>query len=97
MERFWTLNYCSIRLVEYSPQPDEETPEDDNTLQAALSAQIRKTNFQHQGAVANDRTGPTKSQESRCPKAESQDLSKLTQAIFVMKAEMGIMRSLAEQ
>ncbi len=31
-------------------KPDEEAPEDDNTLQAALLAQACKTNFEHRGA-----------------------------------------------
>ena len=72
-------------------KPDEEASEDDDTLQAAISAQVRKTNFEHRGAIANDRTGPKKSQESRSPKVEFSDLTN-SQVFFNMKAEMGIMR-----
>ncbi len=71
-------------------KPDEEAPEEDNSLQAALSAQASKS-FEHQGAAAHVRGGPKKSQESRSPKAESSDIAKLTQAVLNMKAEMSIM------
>ena len=67
-------------------------PEEDDSLQAALSAQVRKTNFEHRRAAVYDHNGSKKCQESRCPKAESSDLSTLTQAIFNMKAKMGITR-----
>ena len=35
-------------------KPDEEAPEDDDTLQAALSAQVRRTNYENCGAAAHD-------------------------------------------
>ena len=38
--------------------PDKEAPEDDDALQAALSAQIHKTNYENRGADAHDTNGP---------------------------------------
>ena len=64
----------------------------DDTLQAALSAQVRKRPFKHRGALDNDRPGPTQSQESRPRRRESSILLKLTHMSFYMKAKMGIMR-----
>ncbi len=45
-------------------KPDEGAPEDDDTLQSALSAQICKTNFEHRGAAAYDCKEP---KEIHCP------------------------------
>ena len=73
-------------------KPDEEAPENDESLQAALSAQVCKTNYENRGAAAHDRNVPKKNQESRSPKPESSDISKLTQVVFDLKAEMGSMR-----
>jgi hypothetical protein len=46
----------------------EEAPEDDGSLQAALSTQIRNTNYENRGAAVQDCAGPKKNQESRPPK-----------------------------
>ena len=70
-------------------KPNEEAPEDDDSLQAALSAQIRKTNYENR---AHDHNGSEKNQESRSPKEESSDISKPAQVVLDLKAEMGSMR-----
>ena len=46
-------------------KPDEEAPENDESLQAALSAQVCKTNYENRGAAAHDRNVPrrTKNQD----------------------------------
>ena len=72
--------------------PHQEAPENVDSLKAALSAQIRKTNFENRGAAAYDRNGPKKYQESRLPKPESSDMLKLTHVVLDLKAEMGSMR-----
>ena len=66
-------------------KPDEEAPEQDESLQAALSAQVRKTDYENRG----DLNVPKKSQESRSPIPESLDISKLTQVVFDLKAKWG--------
>ena len=33
-------------------KPDEEAPENDDSLQVALSAQVRKTNYENRGTAA---------------------------------------------
>ncbi len=90
MVRLWILNYCSIsfKLVEYSNLMKRRlAPEEDDALRAALlTAKVSKTHFKYRGAAFNDRNRPRKGQESRSPEADSSDLSKLTQAIFIMKA-----------
>ncbi len=48
-------------------KPDEEAPEDDGSLQAALSAQVRKTDYKNRGTAVQDRAWPNKNQESRSP------------------------------
>ena len=73
-------------------KPNEEAPEDDDSLQAALSAQVRKTNYENRGTAAYDCNMPKKKQESRSLKPEYSDISKLTQVVFDLKAEMGSMR-----
>jgi hypothetical protein len=56
---------------------------DDDSLQAALSAQARKTNFQHWGAAEYNRTGPKNSQESKFPRSDSLEMSKLKQRFSI--------------
>ena len=73
-------------------KPDDEATENDESLQAALSAQVCKANYENRGAAVYDRNVPKKSQESRSPKQASLDISKLTQVVFDLKAEMGSMR-----
>ena len=46
-------------------KPNEEEPPEVDTLQAALTAQVRKNNYKHRGAPAKDRDGPGR------PQAES--------------------------
>jgi hypothetical protein len=72
-------------------KPDEEVPENDDSLQTALSAQVHKMNCENRGAVACDCNGHKKNQQSRSSKPESSDISKLTQVVFDLKAEMGSM------
>ena len=73
-------------------KPDQEATENDETLQAALSAQVCKTNFENRGAAVHDRNVPKKSQEPRSPKQASSNVLKLTQVVFDLKDEMGSMR-----
>ncbi len=73
-------------------KPDEDGMEEDCSLQAALSAQVRKTNYENRGAAVQDRTEPKKNQESRPPRSGSPDIAKLTQSVLGMHAEMGSMR-----
>ena len=73
-------------------RPDEEALENDESLQATLSAQVRKTNYENRGAAAYDRNGPKKNQDSKSPKPEPLDISKLMQLVFDMKAVMGSVR-----
>ena len=54
---------------------EEEAPEDE-TLQAALTAQFRKSEFQ--GTQAKNRTGPKYIQNSRPERAEQESDSRLT-------------------
>ena len=73
-------------------KPDEEATENDESLQAALSAQVRRSNYVNRGMAAHDRNVPKKNQDTRSPKPSPTDLSKLVQVVFDMKAEMGCMR-----
>ncbi len=50
MGRCWTLDYYWTKSDEYF-KPDEEDTDEDVTLQAALSAQVRKPNYENQGAA----------------------------------------------
>ena len=59
-------------------KPDEGAKENEESLQAALSAQVRKTNYENRGAAVYDCIVPKKSQESRSPKQTSSDILKLT-------------------
>jgi hypothetical protein len=46
-------------------KPDEDGQEDDVTLQAALTAQVGKTNYENSVAVLQERTVPKKNSDSR--------------------------------
>ena len=72
-------------------KPDEEATENDESLQAALSAQVRKWNYENRGMAAHDRNVPKKNQDTRSSKQSSTDFSKRMQVVFSMKAEMGSM------
>ena len=73
-------------------KPDEEAAVDDESLQAAMSAQIRKTNYENRGMAMQERKALQKNPENRSPRQSSTDISKLVQVVFDMKAEMGSMR-----
>jgi hypothetical protein len=60
-------------------KPDEKVTEEDCTLQAALSAQVRKANYENPGAAAQGHTVQKRNIESRNQKSGSQDIEKLTQ------------------
>jgi hypothetical protein len=62
---------------------DAEATKRDDSLQAVLSAQVRKINFHHRGAATHDCNGMKKSQESRSLEAESSDIVKLTQKVSI--------------
>ena len=68
---------------------EEEAPEDE-TLQAALTAQIRKSKYK--GTQAKHRTCPKHVQNSRPERAEQESDSRLTKLILDLKAEIGILR-----
>ncbi len=70
-------------------KPNEESPEEDVTLLAALSAQVRKKNYENRGAAMQDHTVPKKNSDQRNQRPEYQDRDKLTQLVL---AEMGSMR-----
>ena len=44
-------------------KPNEKEAQEDDSLQAALSAQVHKNNFEHRGALGKDRGGPKQSQQ----------------------------------
>ena len=46
-------------------KPNEEATETDESLQAALSAQVHKSKNENRGAAAYDRNVPKKKQETR--------------------------------
>ena len=81
-----------LNLIGRLFKPDEETAGDEESLQAALSAQVRKHTYENRGMSAQDRKGPKKNPDTRSPKQSIPDLAKLIQAVFDMKAEMGCMR-----
>ncbi len=72
---------------------DEEATEEDGTLQAELSAQVSRQNYENLGAVVHDHTVPKKNSDPRNQNSRSQDTHKLTQLVLDMnlKAEMGTM------
>ncbi len=46
-----------LNQFEGTLKPDEETPEEDGSLQAVLLAQTRTTNYENRGAAVQDSTG----------------------------------------
>ena len=81
-----------LNLIGRLFKPDEETAGDEESLQAALSAQVRKHTYENRGMSAQDRKGPKKNSDTRSLKQSVSDLAKLMQAVFNMKAETGCMR-----
>ena len=67
---------------------EEETP-DEESLQAALSAQVRKNEYK--GMQGKDR-GPKQNTNPRPDRAESESDSKLIRLILDLKAEIGVLR-----
>jgi hypothetical protein len=66
--------------------------EEDVTLQAVLSAQVCKTNYENLGAAMQDHTVPKKNSDPRNQRPEYQCSDKLIQLILDMYSEMGSMR-----
>ena len=73
-------------------KPEDEAAGDDQSLQAALTAQVRRTNYENRGMATQERKAPKKNTEQRSPKQSVSDFSTLMQVVFDMKAEMGCMR-----
>ena len=59
---------------------------------APMKAQVLRPNYENRGMAAQDRKGPKKNPDNRSPKQSTSEISKLIQAVFDMKAEMGSMR-----
>ena len=68
---------------------EEETPEEES-LQAALSAQVRKNEYK--GVQGKDRVGPKQNQNPKPDRIESEPDSKLIRLILDLKAEIGVLR-----
>jgi hypothetical protein len=62
-------------------KPDEEVTKEDRSLQAALSAEVHRPNYENLGAAAQDRSAPKKNSESRSPRSGYQNIDELTQLI----------------
>jgi hypothetical protein len=75
-------------------KPIEEEALEDETLQAALTAQISKSKYQ--GTQARNQTGPKHVQNSRPKRAEHESDSRLTSLILDLKAEIGVLRKAIE-
>ena len=76
-----------LNLVGGIFKPEDESAGDDASLQAALSAQVRRTNYEHRGMATQERKPIKKNSDQRSPKQSGADLSKLMQVVFDMKAE----------
>jgi hypothetical protein len=72
-------------------KPDEDGQEKDITLQAALSAQVRKTNYENCGAVMQERPVPKKNSDPRNQLPEPRERDKLYQLVLDIKTEMSSM------
>ena len=75
----------------FKTDSEEEAAGDEESLQAALSAQVRRPTYENRGMAAQDRKGPKKNPDNRSPKQSKSEISKLIQAVFDMEAEMGCM------
>ncbi len=71
-------------------KPIEEVAPEDEALQAALTAQICKSEYQ--GTQAKNHPCPKHVQNSRPERLEQESDSRLTRLILDMKAEIGILR-----
>ena len=72
-------------------KPIEEEALEDESLQAALTAQIRKSEYKE--VQAKNRSGPKHVQNSRPERAEQESDSRLTRPILDLKAEIGILHN----
>ena len=70
-------------------KPEEEAASNEDALQAA---NVQRQTYENRGMAAQDRKGPKKNPDNRSPKQSNSEISKLIQAVFDMKAEMGCMR-----
>ena len=68
---------------------EEEAASNEDSLQAALSVHVQRPNYVNRGMAVQDRKGPKKNPDNRSPNQSSSEISKLIQAVFDMKAEMG--------
>ena len=68
---------------------EDETPEEES-LHAALSAQVRKNEYRD--TQGKDQGGPKQNQNLRPDRAESESDSKLIRLILDLKAEIGVLR-----
>ena len=73
-------------------KPIEEQALEDETLQAAPTAQISKTRCENKGTQAKNQTCPKHVQNSRPERAEQESDLRLTRLILDLKAEIGILR-----
>ena len=69
-----------------------EAASNEDSLQAALSANVQRQDYANRGMAAQDRKGLKKNPDDKSPKHPGSDLARLIQAVFDMKAEMGCMR-----
>jgi hypothetical protein len=70
-------------------KPIEDETQEDESLQAALSAQVRKNVYK--GTQGRDRGGPKQNPNPRPDRAESESDSKLIRLILDLKAEIGVL------
>ena len=73
-------------------KPEDEAAGDEESLQAALLAQVQKPTYENRGMAVHELKAPKKNPDARSPKQSMPDLAKLMQVVFDMKAEMGCMR-----
>ena len=76
-----------LNLIGEVFKPEDEAAGDEESLQAALSAQVRKPNIEHRGMAVHERKAPKKNPDARSPKQSIPNLAKLMQVVFNMKAE----------
>ena len=81
-----------LNLIDGIFKPEDEAAGDETSLQAALTVQVLRTNYENRGMATQERKVPKKNSDKRSPKQSVSDFSKLMQVVFDMKAEMGCMR-----
>ena len=67
-------------------KPEDEAAGDEESLQAAQSAQVRNPTYENRGMAVHDSKAPKKNPDARSPKQSVPDLAKLMQVVFNMKA-----------